>query len=405
MSDTKITTPTGKNLSPLDPIFRDQPNTYLDYLRSTKPVYQDQDFDRVVLTRAEDIEAVLNDRTLGKDPRKARPGSFVRLVLGENYQPSMLFADDPDHKRLRSLVSKAFNQSSVDAMRTRITEIAARLLDEIPDPSRFDVIEAYANHLPTIVIAAMLGVDEKDQRDFKRWSDSQGHSFNPIRNEEQTASLNWGQDGLTKYFSTVIRERRKNRGTDLISNLIYAEEENQRLTEPEIISLCHLLLVAGNLTTTDLIGNGILALLRNPSELAKLRAEPKLIADVIEETLRYDSSITHAVRIATRPMEMGGVTIEEGQTISSFLNAAHHDPSAHPHPERFDIERPDKRHSAFGGGAHYCIGAPLARAEAQIAISLLFTRFPNLRLMSNYTPTRKSLPSFNGLESLWVETD
>jgi cytochrome P450 len=405
MSDTKTTSPTGKNLSALDPIFRDQPNTYLDHLRSTEPVYQDRDFDRAVLTRAEDIEAVLNERAVGKDPRKARPGSFVRLMVGEHFQPNMLFADDPDHKRLRGLVSKAFNQSSIAAMHMRIKEIADRLLDEIPDPSHFDVIKAYANPLPTIVIASMLGVDEKDQRDFKRWSDTQAHSLNPLRNEEQTASLNWGKEALDQYFSAVISERRKNRGTDLISSLIYAEEESQRLTELEIISLCQLMLVAGNLTTTDLIGNGVLALLRNPSELAKLRAQPKLISDVIEEILRYDTPVTHATRVATKPMQINGVNIEEGQTISSFLFAANHDPSVHPHPERFDIERPNKRHSAFGGGAHYCIGAPLARAEAQIGISLLVTRFPNLRLMSNHTPTRKSLPSFNGLEALWVETE
>jgi hypothetical protein len=407
MSETKTPTPTGRALSALDPTFRDHPDEYIDLLRSAEPVHQDREFDRIVLTRAEDIESVLNERTMAKDPRKSRPGAYIRAFekVDENYQPSMLFADDPDHKRLRGPVSKAFNQQSVEAIRPRIAEIANRLLDEIPDPRRFDVVAAYSNPLPTIAIAAMLGIDEKDQRDFKRWSDSQVHSLNPLRTEGQTASLDQGRTALSQYFAEVIRERRKNRGTDLISSLISAEEDCQELTEAEIIGMCQLLLVAGNVTTTDLIGNGVLALLRNPTELAKLRAQPELIRNAVEEVLRYDSPVTVASRIATKPVQIGGVDIEAGQSISALLFGANHDPAAHSCPAKFDIERPDKRHSSFGGGIHFCVGAPLARAEAQIAIPLLFTRFPKIRLMPDHTPTRKSLPSLNGVASLWVDTD
>jgi hypothetical protein len=405
VSDSKMLEPTGAALTALDPTFRENPHEYLDYLRLTDPVHQDREFDRVVLTRAQDISSTLNDRTLSSDARKSRPGSFSRATLGvdENYQPFMLHMDDPDHKRLRDLVSKAFTQRSVDAMRTRIEAIANRLLDEVADSSRFDVMEAYAKPLPTIVIAEMLGVDESDQRDFKRWSDAQGYFFSPARTAEQQTSLEWGRGALNSYFAEVVNRRRKERGTDLISTLIEAEEEGEQLSEAEIISVCQLLMLAGNITTTDLIGNGVLALLRHPSELAKLRAQPDLDRNMVEEVLRYDSPVVTATRVTTTSRQIGGCPVAAGQTITASLLAANYDPSVHSDPGNFDIERAHKRHHSFGGGAHFCLGAPLARAEAQIAIPLIFVRFPKLRLMADFTPVHKSLPSFNGLESLWVD--
>ncbi len=406
MSDNDVSVPTGVALTALDSIFRDRPHEVLDKLRSSEPVHRDREFDRVMLTRAQDVGAVLNDRTLGTDPRKSRPGSFSRVQLGvdENFEPSILHMDDPDHKRLRSLVSKAFNQASVEAMRPRIGEIANRLLDEVLDPGRFDIVETYAKPLPTIVIAAMLGVDETDQRDFKKWSDAQVHMFNPLRTAEQAASLGRGREALRHYFLDAIAERRRDRRNDVISTLISAEEDGEKLSEGEIITVCETLLIAGNITTTDLIGNGILALLQNPDELAKLHARPALVHDVIEEVLRYDPPVVQSNRVASKYREIGEHAVEAGQTITLSLLAANHDPAVHRDPHSFDIERADKHHSSFGGGAHFCLGAPLARAEAQIAISMIFTRFPKLRLASGYNPVRKSLPSFNGLESLWVET-
>ena len=405
MSDSKSPVPTGAALTALDPTFRENPHEYLDYLRLTDPVHQDREFDRVMLTRAPDISSILNDRTLAADPRKSRPGSFSRVQLGvdEKFQPSMLHMDDPDHKRLRDLVSKAFNQRSVDAMRTRIGEIANRLLDEVVDGSHFDVMEAYAKPLPTIVIAEMLGVDARDQEDFKRWSDAQGYLFSPARTAEQQTSLEWGRDALGSYLAEVVNKRRKDRGTDLISTLIEAEEEGEQLSEAEIIGVCQLLLLAGNVTTTDLIGNGVLALLRHPGELAKLRTQPELARDVVEEVLRYDSPVVTATRVTTTSRQIAGCPVAAGQTITASLLAANYDPAVHSDPGRFDIERASKRHHSFGGGAHFCLGAPLARAEAQIAIPLIFVRFPKLRLMTDFTPVHKSFPSFNGLESLWVD--
>jgi cytochrome P450 len=399
--------PTGMGLSALDPVFREQPHGSLDDLRRREPVHRDRVFDRLVLTRAEDISALLGDRRHAADPRKSRLGSFARLQLAvdERFQPTMLHMDDPDHKRLRSLVSKAFNQRSVDAMRPRAAEVAGQLLDAAALQTRFDVMEALAKPLPTIVIAAMLGVDAADQKDFKRWSDAHVHMFNPLRTEEQRAHLEWGQAELGRYLSEAIARRRRERGTDLISLLVAAQENGEQLDEAEIVGVCRLLLVAGNVTTTDLIGNGVLALLRHPDELAKLRDRPELIGQVVEEVLRYDPPVVQAGRQVTAPTRIGGCPVEAGQSVTALLLAANHDPRFHANPHSFDIERPDKRHFAFGGGAHFCLGAPLARAEGQIAIAMILERFPRLRLAPDYVPVHRPVPSLRGLESLWVETD
>jgi cytochrome P450 len=405
MSEAKCPVRSGLALTALDPAFRENPAAVLAALRSAEPVHKDQTFDRVVLTRAKDVAEVLNDRALSVDPRKSRPGSYswVQFRVDKGFRPTMLHLDDPDHKRLRSLVAKAFNASSIEAMRGTIQAIADRLLDAVADHSSFDLVEAYTKPLPTIVIATMLGVDEADQESFKRWSDDRAHIFNPSRTPEQSASVDRAQEEFTNYLLKVIEERRKKRGSDLISKLIDAEEEGDRQTVPEIVSTCHILLIAGNLTTTDLLSNGILALLQHPDQLGKLRKQPELIDAAVEEILRYAPPGIQMERIPLQPMTIDGVTVEAGQTISNSLIGANHDPALHDNPEVFDIERADKRHYSFGGGAHFCIGAPLARAEAQIGLLTLFQRFPDLRLSTDRPPVRKALPTFNGLDLLWVD--
>jgi len=407
MSKDETATPTGMALTHLDSVFRARPDEYLDVLRSQEPVHQDRMFDRLVLTRAADVDAVMNNRKLASDPRKSRPGAFsrVQLKVDETFRPLILHMDDPDHKRLRDLVVKAFNQTAVDAMRPRITEVACGLLDDIDDPSCFDIVDAYARPLPTIAIALMLGVDTARCHDFKRWSDGKIQMFNPRRTPEQEAILAACDAALTGYFADVIKKRRKERQADLISSLIDAEEDGEQLDEAEIIGVCNALLIAGNVTTTDLIGNAVLALLQHPSELSKLLAEPNLVRSAVEEVLRYDAPVMHGTRIATGAMQIGGCPVAAGQTINAMLYAANRDPEAHPDPKRFDIERPDKRHNSFGGGAHFCLGAPLARAETQIALSMLFERFPKLRLRTDRALERKMTLNFNGLEALWVRAD
>jgi cytochrome P450 len=407
MSESKCPVPSGLALTALDPEFRENPSGPLAVLRAEEPVHKDRDFDRVVLTRAKDVAATLNDRTLAVDPRKSRPGSasWVQFRVDKGFRPTMLHLDDPDHKRLRSLVAKAFNAQSIEAMRGRIKEIADRLLDAVEGQSSFDVVDAYSKPLPTIVIATMLGVNESDQGNFKRWSDDRAHIFNPKRTPEQQAAVDRAQEEFTNYLLNVIEERRKNRSSDLVSNLLNAEEDGDRLTVPEIVSTCHILLIAGNLTTTDLLSNGVLTLLRHPDQLAMIREEPELINAAVEEILRYAPPVTQMERIPLEARTIDGVTVEPGQTISNSLLAANHDPALHADPDVFDINRADKSHYSFGGGMHFCIGAPLARAEAQIGLWTLFARFPSLRLHPNRPPVRKALPTFNGLDSLWVECD
>ena len=258
--------PTGLQLTALDPVFREHPHDYLDRLRADDPVHSDWVLRRLFLTRFEDVRAVLSNRSLSVDPRKAPDASRRHATLGdlppEVFQPSMLRLDDPDHKRLRGLVSQAFNQRSVDAWRPRIRAIAEALLDALADREWFDVIAEFAAPLPIVVIAEMLGVDPGDMPQFKRWSDARSHLFNPGRTPQQAEALAVTGRELNDYFARVVEARRRRRGADLISMLVAAEEAGDRLSAGEIVTTCNLLLVAGNLTTTDLIGNGILALLR-----------------------------------------------------------------------------------------------------------------------------------------------
>ncbi len=396
--------PQGLALTPLNPAFRDHPHALLDRLREAAPVHTDSEFERLYLTRYADIRAVLNDRSLAVDPRRRREGSVLRRMTRDDDERSMLQLDDPDHKRLRGLVAQAFNQRSSEAMRPRIRQVAATLLDGLDGAPAFDLIERYAGPLPTIVIAEMLGVDAADQALFKHWSDGLVQVFNPAPTAAQRQRLSEASQGLLGYLARVVEERRRSPREDLVSALVAVEEAGERLTAREIVTTCNLLLLAGNMTTTDLIGNGTLALLEHPAELAKLRARPELIGQAVEETLRFDPPVAQTARIATGPAAVAGCPMAAGDSISLSLLAAGRDPALHGQPHRFDIERTDTTHASFGGGVHFCLGAPLARAEAQIGIGLLLERFPGLALDPGRPPARKTAPTFNGLETLWLRS-
>ena len=406
MSDNPITSehiPTGIELTVLDPEYQQDPYPILDRLRELDPVHHDAVLKRYVLTRAADVEALLWDRSLSVDPRKAAADSFeANFAFTErDREPSMLFSDPPYHTRLRKLVSKAFTAKAVEDMRPRIQAITDELLDALDTTGETDLMKPFAEPLPTIVIAEMLGVDPADRDDFKRWSDTGVMAFNPLLTPEERAVVNAASLALEEYLRGAIAERRERPRGDLITSLIEAEEGDEQLTEGEIISMCALLLAAGNVTTTDLIGNGILALLRNPGELRKLHHDPSLIKNAVEETLRYDSPVTQSGRTPLEDIEIGDVQIAAGQSVTPSLAAANHDPAAHPEPHRFDISRPDVEHHSFGGGVHYCLGAPLARAEAQIAIGSLVKCFPAIRLGDSELEWRR-VPGFRGLAKLPV---
>jgi hypothetical protein len=261
----------------------------------------------------------------------------------------------------------------------------------------------FAGPLPTIVIAEMLGVDPADRDDFKRWSDESVLGFNPLITDEERERVIAASTAMDDYLRRASAERRSNPRDDLISALIAVEEAGDQLSNEEIVTMCSLLLAAGNVTTTDLIGNGVLALLRHPDQLAALRADPSLIKNAVEEMLRFDGPVVQTGRIALSDVEIDGCPVGPGASILTSLAAANHDPAVYPDPDRFDVRREDIHHHAFGGGIHYCLGAPLARLEARIAIDTLVRRFPNLRLAGEPLEWRR-LPSFRGLIQLPVLT-
>ncbi|WP_017667130.1 cytochrome P450 [Sandarakinorhabdus sp. AAP62] len=396
--------PTGLQVTIFDEIFRNRPHERFDALREADPVHEDKVLGRVLLTRAADVAATLKDRSLSVDQRNAAPDTIVqRLATMQDREAprSMLVLDDPEHGRLRRLVTHAFNARAIEAVKPQVVAVADELLDAVVEQDRFDLIEDFASPLPITVIAAMLGVDVADRGDFRRWSKGLANVFSPIRSPEFLAALQANSDEISAYFERVIGERRTAPRDDLISALIAAEDGGDRLTTQEIVTMCILLLLAGNLTTTDLIGNCVLALLRHPEQRATVQANPARIADAIEETLRLDPPVVQSLRIPLEPREIGGCPVRAGEAVTTFLMAAGQDPALHKDPLTFDIDRADKTHFAFGGGVHFCLGAPLARAEAEIALTRLFARFPNLALTGD--PIERNISAaFNGVQQLWV---
>lgn len=396
--------PTGLELTVFDEVFRNRPHERFDVLRAADPVHHDTMLGRIALTRAADVAAVLKDRSLSVDGRNAGPDTVVQRFMTEQDRDaprSMLVLDDPDHARLRRLVTHAFTARAIEAVRPQVAAVADELLDAVADAPQFDIIEAYASPLPIIVIAAMLGVDAADRADFRRWSKGLANVFSPLRTPELLAGLKANADELSDYFARAIAERRARPRADLISALIAVEDNGDRLSTQEIITMCNLLLLAGNLTTTDLIGNTVLALLQHPDQRAKVDADPARMTDAIEETLRRDPPVMQSLRIPLAPREIGGCPVAAGAAITTFLMAAGQDPALHIDPLAFDIDRPDKTHFAFGGGVHFCLGAPLARAEAEIALTRLFARFPRLALTG--APIERNISAaFNGVKELWV---
>jgi cytochrome P450 len=397
--------PTGDlPLDATDPHFRDCPHTILDRLRAEDPVHRDHDYDRVVLTRANDIAAVLADRTLSCDPFKARPTAFARRGLSdaERGRYSMVFLDDPDHGRLRGLVTQAFSARTVEAMPPRIAGLANGLLDARDARRPFDLIRDYAAPLPILVVASILGIDNAEVDDFRRWSDDTKLFFNPERTAEEHGILWSAINNLNGCLADTIARRRLHPQSDLVSALVAAEANGDQLTDIEIIDTCRAILTAGYMTTTDLIGNGVAALLEHPDQLAILRADPQLWPAAVEEILRYDAPLTAWNRQTLEDRHIGGCPVEAGQTITSMLAAANHDPALHADPHAFNMRREKQKHYSFGGGAHFCLGATLARLEAQIALAALFDRFPRLRLAPEHTLQRKQQPGFSGYEAIWV---
>jgi cytochrome P450 len=277
------------------------------------------------------------------------------------------------------------------------------ILDTVHE-TEFDLISRFAAPVPVVVIARMLGIDEAHHHQFKLWSDLVVQTgFNPAPTDRQVLEARKAKQELDEFFRVQIERRTRDLGDDLISDMVRAELEGETLTQEEIVNQCRLLLVAGNVTTTDLIANAVKALLDHPAQQQKLRSDPGLITNAIEEVLRYDSPVTNTSRVTNREMRVRSCPIAKGESLHLSLAAANRDPAAFPNPDVFDIERGNTQHLAFGGGRHLCLGAHLARIEAQEAISQLLVRYPVLK-HGERGFTHHSIPAFRGMTEFWVST-
>jgi cytochrome P450 len=391
------------DFNPMDPEFVADPYQTYHRLRATDPVHHSP-LGFWVLTRYEDVVAVLRDPRLAKEAIASVVAARFGVEVPVGMRLSMLDRDPPDHTRLRGLVSKAFTPRVVEALRPHIQQIVDGLLERVERAGSMDLIEEFAYPLPVVVICEMLGVPVEDHERFKGWSLEIARSLDLILQPPDSDLARRSVDArhaLTDYFRGLIAERRASPRADMLSALIAAEEAGDRLSEQELMATCILLLVAGHETTVNLIGNGTLALLRHPDELRRLRENPSLIGSAVEELLRYDGPVQRTARIPSAAVTIGGRTIEAGEMVMPFIGAADRDPAHFPDPDRLDIARSDNRHIAFGLGIHFCLGAPLARLEGQIAINTLVRRLPKLALATDRPEYRQSL-TLRGLKTLPV---
>jgi cytochrome P450 len=389
--------------NPMDPEFLADPYPTYHRLREEDPVHHSP-MDFWVLTRYEDVAAVLRDPRFIKEPLVSMVAARFGVSVPPGVGLSMLDRDPPDHTRLRSLVSKAFTPRVVEGLRPRIQKMVDDLITRAEAVGTMDLIEEFAYPIPVNVICEMLGVPVDDHERFKGWSLDIARGLDsvwlPLESEIPKRS-GAARHAIGDYMRGLIAERRASPRGDLLSALIAAEEAGDKLSEDELIATCILLLIAGHETTVNLIGNGTLALLRHPEELRRLRETPGLITSAVEELLRYDGPVQRTARITSTEVTIGGRTIPKGEMVMPFIGAADRDPSQFPDPDRLDLGRADNRHIAFGWGIHFCLGAPLARVEGQIAIDTLVRRLPGLALVDAEPEHRQSL-TLRGLKALPV---
>lgn len=365
----------------------------------------------VVFSSYADCLAILRDpRTSSNRERGAVSVNRLHAQAADRpsgIRSSFLFLDPPDHTRLRRLVSGAFTPRKVEGLATRIEELIDASIDRVAETGSMDVVSDLAYPLPVQMICELLGVPLDDEPQFSRWSHVLARSLDPITaaadTERELAAVATAEDELFTYFERLIKERRANPGDDLLSALIQVEDAGDSLSHEELIATCGLLLVAGHETTVNLIANGVLALLRHPSVLENLSRDPSFASAVVEETLRYDPPVQLMPRIATEAIDWGPLRIEAGDVLVLLLAAAHRDQSITADPDRFDPHR-DVKHLAFGMGAHFCLGAPLARLEARLAFTRFARRMRNPRLAAD-SPSYKENATLRGPAALQVHFD
>jgi cytochrome P450 len=374
-------------------------------LRAAHPVFYAEELRAWLVTSYDAVNTALRSPQFSSERYPRMKQVLAKRGFGElvdDRMRSMLHMDAPDHTRLRSLVNKAFTPRIVEAMEGRIQQLADQLLDAVGSRGEMDVIEQLAYPLPVMVIAEMLGVPVEDRARFRKWSDETAAvasgNLAALPEEELRRGFS-ARNELTDYFRGKVAEQRDKRNDNLLSALVQAEEEGGRLTENELYSTLVLLLVAGNETTTNLIGNGLHALLRHPDQLRRVADDRTLIPSAVEEMLRYDSPVQLTTRAANTDLDLSRTRIKQFDFVYLFIGAANRDPAQFDHPDRFDVSRPDNKHLAFGAGHHFCLGAPLARLEAQVAIRTLLRRYPRLRLSDDDLQYRNNF-NLRGLKAL-----
>jgi cytochrome P450 len=390
--------------NPWDPAFRANPYPHYRALLSGAPRKLEMFFPIVLVARYADSVAVLRDyeRFSSVNPNPPPPGFEDDPFVGGQ---TMLFSDPPTHTRLRRLVSRDFTPKRIRELEPRIRHLANGLLDKVAAKGEFDVVADLATPLPVMVIAEMLGVPPERYEIFKHWSDTIITGDNTLPGSPQPPEFFEARRALAAYFTEEIEKRRSNPGPDLVSALV-AHQTADALSAKDLLAFVTLLLLAGNETTTNLIGNGMLALGRNLDQLKLLREQPSLMSRAVEEMLRYDGPVQATVRHPKERVEIDGTTTQPGDAVFIILAAADRDPAKFPDPERFDITRDASDHLAFGDGIHFCIGAPLARLEGSIAFASMLERFPRLRLRNPDAPVAYKGSFFlRGLESLPMAID
>ncbi|MDA9532060.1 cytochrome P450 [Bradyrhizobium sp. CCBAU 25338] len=395
----------GPLFNPLSPDFIRDPYPHYDRLRTLDPIHVTP-FGQFVTSRHADVSLVMRDKRFGKDFVERTTRRYGPEIMNEPVFRSMSYwmlqADPPDHTRLRGLVVKAFTARRVEDMRPRIQQIVDEAIDAVIDRGHMDLIEDFAFRLPVTIICDMLGIPEEHREVFYKSSRDGGRLLDPVPlSAEEIKQGNAGNLMAQMYFQQLFELRRRTPGDDLITQLVQAEEDGNKLTNEELTANIILLFGAGHETTVNLIGNGLLALHRNPDQLALLKARPELMEGAIEEFLRYDSSVQMTGRVALEDVDLGGAKIPKGETVLCLLGSANRDPAVYPdRPDRLDVTRQNVKPLSFGGGIHFCLGAQLARIEAEIAIATLLRRLPDLRIDDVENPEWRPTFVLRGLKRL-----